>query len=870
MRKLSRMLAAGLLVSVGVLSAGARAAEKHHWEPAGWGGGGFFYSCAFDPKNENVIYLGGDVNGAYKSVDGGKSWKIINNGISAYGVFSLAVDPSSPNTVWAATDDGLSKSTDGGETWKTIEKSGPKDLRLTGEKNRSTHSVAVHPTDGKTVFVGTPHGKVYKTTDGGESWTAAYTGAKLTDETPSAVIQFGRVNGAVFGGMWTPLKVPADIESPTGIGFTLKVESGAAPRDGYFTVKTSDGIGYRSRNLHDDVAVGDWRDITLAPGDFIVDPMFASKQPEQAKAASPTPDLSKVERFDLAFVNGDEGAPLRARIGQVFLATGDKKVTILDIGASTKGISTYGNFSVGKPVDAPVFSVAINPKDPNQIAAASGDKGLLLSNDGGATWEEGVGSTKRVAAIAFAASDENVIYVAAMGDGVFKSTDKGKTWSSLPTGLGTKSDVRDIVVSPKNADHVRAIVAESWSGSFIASDDGGKTWRSAKTLKPDPVHNPTLPDEMKGGSVAISAIRNLALNPNKPDQLFIAGNWRNMISDDAGKTWTETANGADISCVADIRFHDGVVYACAMDEGVLASRDNGKTWQQLWPLRHSNELSGHYWRLDVREVDGKVRIVSTSSPWDRQYNQVVTSNDGGKTFAAARSGLPDYLPTANTMWGRSYARALAVDPNDPNVVYVGLDGDPTPGKSGGGVFKSTDGGKTFAQLPGQPGSRRMFFGLAVDPTNSKRIYWSGCGDKGGLYRSDDGGESWEHVFSQESWIFNLHVSAYGTVYALGKKAYRSTDHGKTWQPLAGLPGNTQGTIVGFETHPTDKNTLWAASATWGNSAPAGTGVFKTTDGGKTWTDITGDLPYRRPLVLRFNAATNELWAGYVGIYKIKQ
>src|SRR5687767_14551171 len=110
--KTSRKLAVGLLMSLGLVSL-ARA-EKYQWEPAGWGGGGFFYSCGFDPKNENVIYLGGDVNGVYKSVDGGKSWKIINNGLAGYGVFSLAVDPSNPNTVWAATDDGLNKSTDGG------------------------------------------------------------------------------------------------------------------------------------------------------------------------------------------------------------------------------------------------------------------------------------------------------------------------------------------------------------------------------------------------------------------------------------------------------------------------------------------------------------------------------------------------------------------------------------------------------------------------------------------------------------------------------------------------------------------------------------------------------------------------------------
>ena len=344
MTTMSRRLATGLLVSLGALSS-ASAAEKYQWEPAGWGGGGFYYSAAFDPKNDGVIYLGGDVNGVYKSVDGGKSWTIINHGLAGYGVFSLAVDPSNPNIVWAATDDGLNKSTDGGATWKTIDKSGPKDLRLTGEKNKSTHSVAIHPTDSNTVFVSTPHGKVYKTTDGGESWTGVFTGAKTVDSTPSAIIQFGRVNGAIFGGMWSPLKMPAGGEPISAIGFSLKIDSGAAPRDGYFTIKTSDGVAYRSRNLHAGLVVGEWRDITLAPADFTIDPQFKSKQPEQAAAAAPTPDLSKAERFDFAFVNGTESDPLRGRMGAVFVVSGEKKTTLLDLGASTKGVATPARLS---------------------------------------------------------------------------------------------------------------------------------------------------------------------------------------------------------------------------------------------------------------------------------------------------------------------------------------------------------------------------------------------------------------------------------------------------------------------------------------------------------------------------------------------
>ena len=52
--------------------------------------------------------------------------------------------------------------------------------------------------------------------------------------------------------------------------------------------------------------------------------------------------------------------------------------------------------------------------------------------------------------------------------------------------------------------------------------------------------------------------------------------------------------------------------------------------------------------------------------------------------------------------------------------------------------------------------------------------------------------------------------------------------------------------------------------------PVAGGVYKTTDGGASWQNITGDLPYVKPLVLRFNSTTNELWAAGVGLFKIKQ
>jgi hypothetical protein len=75
-------------------------------------------------------------------------------------------------------------------------------------------------------------------------------------------------------------------------------------------------------------------------------------------------------------------------------------------------------------------------------------------------------------------------------------------------------------------------------------------------------------------------------------------------------------------------------------------------------------------------------------------------------------------------------------------------------------------------------------------------------------------------------------------------------------------------VVAMEVDPCDAKTLWISAVTWDGSDDGG--VFKTTDHGATWMEITGDLPYKKPLVLRFNPATKELWCAGVPLFKIRQ
>jgi len=836
------------------------------WQWAGWGGGGYFFSAVHHPSKDGVIYMGGDVCGVYKTEDRGKTWRLINRGLAGYAVYSLAVDPTAPDTVYAATEEGLCKSIDGGANWRLLPGTGKQELRITGERDRSVRAVAVSPADGRVVYAASPGGKVYKSADGGENWSVAYEKTVENDPPGALRVQFGKINEDYHGGFWLPLAFPtnASPDGCDGFGFTFTGD-GTVPQNCILTLKSKDGTTYRSRELRELFMQTAWGEVTLGAKDFTLDPEYVKRNPEKAQSYSGTPDWRAVNRMDFCCVGPlMNEAPIGKFTRSYFVVGGNPRVA-RDFSKNTS-VQTYGNIRVGPQQSNPVYSVAVAPKNPSLVLAAADDAGLLLSRDAGRTWQPQP-LPRKASSAAIAPSDPSVLYATFFKDGLRNSADGGKTWRDLSQSFPKNVSLREVAVSPANPDDVYVIGSDGWNGRFFFSNDGGVTWTAVARITADLAANPTNPQDSSGPNGAgLSSPKNITVNPLNPKELFIAANWRPCLSEDGGRNWFERSRGADISCVSDLRFHNGKVYACAMDEGVLVSADNGASWKQLWPLGYNPEMSGHFWRLVVSGAMGAERIFSTCSPWDASKpNRVVVSADGGRTFSRSETGLPAKDPHANTMWGRGYARALAADPQNPLTLYLGIDGDPSDDcPSGGGIFRSADGGATWRQLAAQPGSRRMFYGLAVDPADSRRLYWACCGMGGGLWRSEDGGASWRHVFNQEQWCFNLHVAADGALYCPGNNLWRSSDRGNTWNKLTKFPFSER-VIVAIETDPLNPNRLWFAQTTWGGGAEGA--VYESVDGGATWQEITANLPYRKPLVLRFNAKTRELWAAGVCLFK---
>jgi photosystem II stability/assembly factor-like uncharacterized protein len=144
-------------------------------------------TLAIDPSSPQIMYAGTadgnsqTVSGVFKSTDGGRNWTAQKKGLTGIAVIALAIDPLSPQSLYVisngmSNDWGVFKSSDGAGSWTALKKGLP-EVPVQNPVDPSTWPVFTHlalaPSSSQTVYVGTVRAGVFKSTDGGNSWTAA-------------------------------------------------------------------------------------------------------------------------------------------------------------------------------------------------------------------------------------------------------------------------------------------------------------------------------------------------------------------------------------------------------------------------------------------------------------------------------------------------------------------------------------------------------------------------------------------------------------------------------------------------------------------------------------------------------------------------
>jgi hypothetical protein len=262
------------------------------------------------------------------------------------------------------------------------------------------------------------------------------------------------------------------------------------------------------------------------------------------------------------------------------------------------------------------------------------------------------------------------------------------------------------------------------------------------------------------------------------------------------------------------------------------------------------------WRSIGPHRGGRTKAVAGVPSQPHTFYIGVCNGGVWKTTDAGRTWKPifDDQPTGSIGW-------VAVAPSDPNVIYMGSgEGLPRPDLStGDGIYKSTDAGKTWTHLG--LGDGQQIPKIAVDPRNPNRLFVAvlghpyGPNQERGIFRSNDGGRTFQKVLYKDENTGGKDVDIdpsnpdviYATMWeqrqgpwenaawdGTNGGIFKSTDGGTTWRPLTkGLPDGL--TDAELAIAPSDPRRLYATVEAGG----AG-GIYRSDDAGETWTRITTD------------------------------
>lgn len=541
------------------------------------------------------------------------------------------------------------------------------------------------------------------------------------------------------------------------------------------------------------------------------------------------------------------------------------------------------------------YAVAVSQSNPDIVYAGTGEptnsilsfygRGVLKSTDAGSTWTllgSSVFDRRTIARVVIHPTDPNTVYVATGGGvngssgnrGVWKTTDGGLNWTNTTTaitGAQFSGVYSDLLMHPTDPLTLYCAVGQyngQLKNGVYVTTNGGTSW-AASGNHPVGTANGRI-------SIAISKSNPLVLysiisNPGT------SGLLKMMKTIDGGTTWNEVlgvpnfmgGQGWYDQCIAVDPTNPDVVYVGGQSgtNGILKSEDGGSSWTSI-----ASDATGEGPHVDFHGFgfDASGRLLSTNDGGVfRLNNASLASLDwvslNGNIQTTQFIGIAMDPANLDLSYGGSQDNGtekftgfigwtairggdgghVEVDPSNPLTIYHTFQYP----RTGGTWERSDDGGNTWqvkqnginATGP-TPDPGNFYVYLVLDPSNPTRLLTG----TNRVYETTDKGENWAPIStpSNNGWGTGSAIDAIGlaatdinVIYATaGGAIYVTSNHGATW--ALRNTGTTGDHFKDVAVHPEDPNTAYIVRDRFG----AGGKVFKTTNAGVNWTNISSNLP----------------------------
>jgi len=533
---------------------------------------------------------------------------------------------------------------------------------------------------------------------------------------------------------------------------------------------------------------------------------------------------------------------------------------------STDGGDTFSHLGLADSHDIP--ALAVDPRNPDvcYVAAlghlwgSNAERGLYKTGDGGKTWRPvlQIDHDTGCCDVILNPTNPDIVYAAMYmrrrtahsfqsggpQGGIYRSTDAGQTWTKVTAGLPPQTGRIGLDIHRKNPNVLVAVVESdvggwgvdvwdnrSTAGGVFRSDDGGDTWQRMNELNPRPFY--------------FSRIR---IDPVDDQRVYLLG-WTLYVSDDGGRNFLSGGARKPHVDMHALRIDpdDPDHLLMGTDGGLYQSFDRAKTWDFL-----ADVAVGQFYNVAL-DMSDPYRIGG-----GLQDNGTWIGPSGTIKLSEAEMGAENVGITNQDwqfVWGGDGFH-VAFDPTDPNIVYSEA--------QGGAVGRAhlNTGRRTQINPSPKEGQPRFRFNwnapFILSPHDPAILYFGGnC-----VFKFTNRGEHWERISDDLSHrdidkvtTVGSEAETHGTVVALVEspmqpgvlwagtddgRMHVTTDDGGAWRDVT--PPQVNGLyIANIEASPHDRDTAYVA-VDGHRSEHYDPLLLVTTDAGRTWTDITGDLP----------------------------